>query len=325
MEPPDLQTILEDLASAAIAAGAHALARRPDVLAGHTRIERKYGELACETHRDVVHATVTAVDAESQEIFLRAVHARYPHWSCSVEENTRPEDQSETQRAMLAAGGPGSPEHVVVLDALDGTANYALKLGGEDCDWAVCCGYSRQRQMQVAIIYFPETTEIFWALRGRGAFAGHVTDGRPGWAQARAIHVARREGPVQLDLRHWQYLRELGLESDSLDTNLTCTARELCEIADGRGGQYLSGSLTKWVDAGVGRLIVHEAGGVSADLSGHPIALEPADEIQPNGERLALFVGGLVITAMRAELESVIALIQDARRRNRVPRIGPDT
>ncbi len=297
-----LATVLKDLIDAARWAGEHGLARRPAVLAGPG--EEKAIAPGAVGHGRLVDATVTDADRECQEVVLSALAQRYPDANCLVEETTAPDEWQPAQTRMYA--NDDSP-HAFAVDPLDGTANYAMRgLGAHPNhrdNWAVCIGYLFERRMQVAVMWFPETQELVWAVRGTGAY--EVVNGVEARLDLRSPHPWR--GP--LSLRHWQSLAALGMDSELPNTTLTCTARELVDIARGRGGQFVGGARTKVVDAGVGRLIVLEAGGVSCDLLGYDVETEPADAIQPNGERLAFYDNGLIIAATRGEIDAVLALV----------------
>ncbi len=303
----ELDEVLRDMIAIARQAGGHALMRRPEVLASTRAVREKASDRQAEGQGRLIDVTVTDVDCESQQIVLSELHRRYPDATCMVEECTKANARHPIQATMYAREDSA---HAFAVDPLDGTANYAQAgLGAHPNhrdDWAVCIGYLFEQRMQVAVMWFPVTRELLWAVRDGGAWED--VDGRTRSLRLEA-HVPW-VGP--LSLRHWQSLAELGFESELPYTTLTCTARELASIARGRGGQFVGAGRTKVIDAGVGRLVVEEAGGASSDLKGRPVKTDPQDADQASGERLALYREGLIVAASLAEVDAVVELIRSA-------------
>ncbi len=172
-----------------------------------------------------------------------------------------------------------------VVDPLDGTTNYAhgfpqfavsIAYFGEDC------------QPELGVVYDPFKKEMFYALRGRGAFLNE-----------QPIHVSQTQ-------RLSQALLATGFPYDLADTdnnNIShfqrilphchgvrrpgAAALDLTYLACGRLDAFWELRLSPW-DIAAGALIIEEAGGRVTDLDGNPLDLSQRrlDLIGSNGNGL---------------------------------------
>lgn len=192
-------------------------------------------------------------------------------------------------------GGTQAEGHrqVWIIDPLDGTTNFIFGIP----IFSVSVALYEDNQPVLGVVYEVNQDEMFWAVRGAGA-----------WLNDRAIRVAAdrdlalsllatgfpyhdfRQLPQYLDmlaqfLQHTRGLRRLG-----------SAAVDLAYVACGRFDGFFERGLKPW-DVAAGALIVQEAGGTVTDFAGGNGFLHGANLLASNGrihpEMLALVGGGV--------------------------------
>ena len=158
-------------------------------------------------------------------------------------------------------------ETMWVIDPIDGTVNYAHG----DPTWAVNIALVKKGEPVLAVTLNPPTGEIFWALKGKGAFLnGKRIRVSPVRRLNRALlstgfpyNVWQKPGKVMRIFRKFlvssQGIRRPG--SASLDMAFT---------ACGRFDGFWEQNLYPW-DIAAGKLLIEEAGGRVTDYSGDRI------------------------------------------------------
>jgi myo-inositol-1(or 4)-monophosphatase len=196
---------------------------------------------------------VTAVDLEVESFIVESIEARFPDHSFLTEE-----------RGEIAR----DPDHLWVLDPIDGTVNY---LRGLD-DYCISLCYIRAGRPALAAVYRPVADEMFIALPGRGALRnGQPPQASPssdttvvgtGFTTQARMRPQQRELIGKLLLAGFE-IREPG--SASLG---------LARVAAGMYDAYVEEGLGPW-DIIPGAVLVEEAGGVVTDLAGQPLSPRP--------------------------------------------------
>ncbi len=152
-----------------------------------------------------------------------------------------------------------------VVDPLDGTVNFLYGLRA----WGVSIALEDEDGLAVGVVFNPVSGECFAAERGQGA----TMSGRP-------IHVT---GCRSLDRAMvstgFSYESERRAEQAAVLIELLprirdlrragAAALDLAYVAAGRVDAFYERGLQRW-DEAAGLLLVHEAGGVTADLDGEP-------------------------------------------------------
>lgn len=160
----------------------------------------------------------------------------------------------------------GSPEHVWVVDPIDGTHNFLRGLRY----YCVSIAYVEQGKTEIGVIYDPEHDEMFYARRGDGAWRHHAGEqGRIAVSACAALkeallgigHHDRFPEPRHLALRHAL------MDAGAATRNLGSGALQLAYVAAGRLDGFVELSLNAW-DALAGLLLVEEAGGYVAPFPG---------------------------------------------------------
>ena len=169
----------------------------------------------------------------------------------------------------------GTGEITVYLDPVDGTAN--LIRGNRNT--AISLAIAQGGRLKFGAVYAPDTREMFYAERGKGAFL----NGRP-------IQVSRRSLPeaVMMAGTASYYKEALGKQTMRLIAGLYektadlrrygSAALEMCQVACGRAEFSFEMKLYPW-DYAAGWLIVQEAGGIVTDLDGGKLPLDRSSSV----------------------------------------------
>jgi len=187
----------------------------------------------------------------------------------------------ETVKTMLASTRPAygflgeeggvtegeDPEHVWVVDPLDGTMNFVRGMPY----FAVNIALARAGEVIAGVTYIPMMHEMFWAESGRGAFL----NGEP----IRVSKVDRLEDaviaigiPFAGKPRQPQFLHEIAQVIPRVASvrRLGAGAVDTAYVACGRFDAYWEQTVSPW-DLAAGAVIVREAGGVVTDTLGRPL------------------------------------------------------
>lgn len=194
-------------------------------------------------------------------------------------------------------------ERVWIVDPLDGTRSF---VGGYP-EFSISVALAELGRAVVAVVYNPSQADLFWAVRGVGAYrlrpwAGGFAVGQrlgrrqPAPAGRPSILASRTEiqrGDLDVFLADWT-IRPLG-----------STAYKLACVAAGMGDAFVSRSPKSEWDVAAGGLILEESGGAVTDVAGRSLRLNQPD---PN-------LDGVVAAwpAMQADLVTVIAGLPSTR------------
>lgn len=165
---------------------------------------------------------------------------------------------------------PGAdPDHVWVVDPLDGTVNFLVGLP----IFAVNIALARRGEVIAGVTYVPMAREMFWAEKGAGAFL----NGKPIRVSSRATlgeAVISVGIPFQGKPRHEQFAHEMALLTPSVAAvrRLGAGAVDTAYVACGRFDAFWEQSVKAW-DMAAGAILVSEAGGVVTDTLGGPLDL----------------------------------------------------
>ncbi|MBL8555436.1 MAG: inositol monophosphatase [Phenylobacterium sp.] len=187
----------------------------------------------------------------------------------------------ETVKSMLARarpaygflgeeGGlvPGSdPDHVWVVDPLDGTMNFVRGVPF----FAVNIALAKAGDVLAGVTYVPMMDEMFWAERGGGAFLNGAPIRVAGTARLEdsvlAIGIPFAGKPRQAQFHH--EIAQLTHRVASV-RRLGAGAVDTAYVACGRFDAYWEQSVSPW-DMAAGAVLVREAGGVVTNTAGGPL------------------------------------------------------
>lgn len=150
-----------------------------------------------------------------------------------------------------------------VVDPIDGTANFYRQRR----DTAVSIGYLVNKQPVMGVICRPFDGELFWAVRGEGAFLNGERIHVSGFAPEKAI-VAFGTAPYYEELADRTFAIARRLQRECGDVRRTGSAAvDLSDVACGRADIFFELRLCPW-DVAAGALLVTEAGGIFGSV-GH--------------------------------------------------------
>jgi myo-inositol-1(or 4)-monophosphatase len=207
---------------------------------------------------------VTERDKESQTIIYKMIKENFPFHSILGEEDLNVEKDKE----MLW-----------LIDPIDGTTNFARSLPA----FCVSIAFMRGGRVQVGVVYIPLLDEMFYAVRGLGAFLNkkpiHVSREKEIGKSllATGFPYDRRESKIN-NVDHFNkfIVRALGIR------RMGAAAMDICYTAAGRFDGFWELKLFPW-DTAAGLLMVEEAGGKVTNFSDNPFDPFMKECIASNG------------------------------------------
>lgn len=213
---------------------------------------------AIEVRYKTTDQPVTPADLEADGLLREALLRGRPEYGWVSEEMSR--GQSRTGARTW------------VVDPLDGTANFIAGRG----DFAVCLGLLEAGEPVLGVIHHPTENVTYWARTGGGSFRnGERIEASAMPKEGRVVVVSYSEA-------------ERGRIASVVDGELLLmgsTALKMMRVAEGHAHLYVSTTRKGIWDICAGSVIVAEAGGHIADLSGAP----------PRYEEPRRLVGGLIV------------------------------
>ena len=217
---------------------------------------------------------VTAVDTHVQKYMQEELAKLYPEVQLMGEEK----DNSDIDYSKA----------VWILDPVDGTTNLIHDFHGS----SLSLGLAVNKQIILGIIYNPDTGEIFWAEKGKGAFLQIE-----GSDNKKQIHVSTvsEMGNALIGCgaspynKKWAKLNFETFEKIFEDVadfrRIGSAAIEMAYVASGRMESYLEAKLNPW-DYAAGKIIVEEAGGKVTTYDG--------DDFDPTTVRSIVASNGII-------------------------------
>lgn len=161
-----------------------------------------------------------------------------------------------------------------IIDPIDGTTNFMHGYRHS----AISVGLCRDGIMSSGAVYNPYLDEMFYAVRGEGAFLGknriyagdnHLQNSLVSFG---TTPYRRENADLTFDL-----VKKLFLASRDIRRSGSA-ALDLCYIACGRCGLFFESSLSPW-DYAAGSLIVEESGGIISCLEQKPLPLDASSSV----------------------------------------------
>ena len=150
-----------------------------------------------------------------------------------------------------------------IVDPIDGTTNFIK-------DYHMSCisvAHVSDAEVDFAMIYNPYLDEMFWAIRGEGAYCNEKRIQVSKQPLSNGI-VLFGTSPYDAQLARKSFDLAYEYFTKALDIRRSGSAAlDLCAIAAGRAELYFELILSPW-DYAAGMLIVEEAGGVVSTLDG---------------------------------------------------------
>lgn len=211
--------------------------------------------------RDVL----TKADLESEKKIISIIEKRYPDHSFLAEESGKKINKKE---------------HLWVIDPLDGTSHF-FKGNNNFCAEV---SYVHKGQIQLGVIYFPVTKELFIAKKGEGATCNgrklkvsDVSDISDMYANTQmSSNLTNRKNNLKV-------YSQLILKLRNINASASCCGRMLCQVADGISDFHFRKGVHYW-DYAAGILLIEEAGGKVTDMDKKPITINSKHVVASNGK-----------------------------------------
>ncbi|MCT4582675.1 MAG: 3'(2'),5'-bisphosphate nucleotidase CysQ [Flavobacteriales bacterium] len=150
-----------------------------------------------------------------------------------------------------------------VVDPLDGTKEFINK----EEDFAINIALVTQQLPVFGLIYIPVKKEVYYAIKGKGAFllTGAQTVSLPLQTErSNYIFVKSRSHP---DAKLDAYLKQLRSKHPNLEVKIVGSSVKFCEIAKGHADEYTRFNPTMEWDTAAGQVLMNEIGKQFIDLS----------------------------------------------------------
>ena len=207
---------------------------------------------------------VTEADTESEKTIIGTLKKAFPDHTVLAEESGL---------------NKGEADHKWIVDPLDGTTNFAHRLGL----FAISIAFALSGDTVIAIVLSPVTGELFTAVKGEGA----ELNGRPinvSNAQTVSESLLVTGFPYNLTNGFNPLMTRFSncLKASQGVRRLGSAALDLCFVACGRFDGFWEQNLKPW-DTAAGELIAREAGGTVTDFSNQPFDIYKNEILATNG------------------------------------------
>lgn len=210
---------------------------------------------------------VTSVDLENEKRIVKILKENFPHHTIFTEERKLPRKKEE---------------YIWWVDPLDGSISYFFGLPY----WGVSLCLIHNNKPLVGVIYFPQTRDLYWAIKGKGAFRNYRK------TAVSATHKLE-DGVIGIDYGY-RTEREEGVEDvthkliDKVKYAVTyaCTVGALVLVAEGKLSGYIH-HMGRLFDHAAGALLITESGGKVSDMGGKSIdwrETNPVHIVASNGK-----------------------------------------
>lgn len=208
---------------------------------------------------------VTEIDLNSNKIIINIIKSEFPDHKIISEESGKEDEKN-------IGNGP-----TWIIDPLDGTSNYIVKLPL----FAVAIAFIDKYETQLGIIYDPKGDEMFVAEKGKGATLNDKPIGTSDRVLTRGGMLFAGRGHKQKDRdKHANIICNLERKT-SYFRRLGSAAIMLASVAAGRADSVILSGAKSW-DTVAGALLVKEAGGKITDYCGNDWGYKSPDLVATN-------------------------------------------
>lgn len=213
------------------------------------------------------HGLATEADLLSEEFVIGKIRQHYPDHQILSEE--------DSFAKKLKIEGGKSNEYMWLIDPLDGTNNFYNRVPFFCVSLALCKG----KEAQVGVVYNPVNCELFYAIKGQGAYLVRLVGESEVKVQLKASRKSKEftEALLSANLAGKKVEKSLLKNFPEVRAmrRLGSAALELSYVAAGMLDAYWEYSLQPW-DLGAAGLICQEAGVKISNLKGgkyHPFGV----------------------------------------------------
>jgi fructose-1,6-bisphosphatase/inositol monophosphatase family enzyme len=218
----------------------------------HGKVAYSHKPASGEVRSSWTHTLVTEYDFKVQETILGRVFAEFPGIVPLAEEDTELKLQNINNKS----------EYAVVIDPIDGTADF--KDG--NLDYSILVGLMHEGRMVVSLGLYPETNQVYAAIRGQGA--RRILANNTELKIADLDTVEFKEKQLTAHYRLGKFLPEMedkllkdGYRITQNFTGFTTNLSGIKWILEGKSSAFIA-PYTMIHDFGPPSLLVEECGGV---------------------------------------------------------------
>lgn len=214
---------------------------------------------------------VTQADTASETYLLKQIKKQFPNSEIVTEETGVHRKEGS--------------EYRWIMDPLDGTSNFA-----HGFPWfCVSIGVEKNGELIAGVIYHPCLNEVFWAVKGKGAF---VEDSKG--KNRKRLHVSGTKliEDAMLGTGFYYFTgMELSQEVERFGRMSQkaravrrpgAAALDMAYVACGRFDGFWERGLSAW-DVAAGFVLISEAGGRVSDYAGKTATVDGAEVLASNG------------------------------------------
>jgi myo-inositol-1(or 4)-monophosphatase len=212
---------------------------------------------------------VSDADVAAEQTILALIRAAHPDQAILSEES-----HAQTYARDV-------PEHLWIVDPLDGTTNFAHGIP----HFAVSIAYYRAGQAQCGVVYNPAQEDWYSAQRGAGAwFNGERMQVGPQQSLSDSLigigFYYDRGRMMEATLATVHKLFKSGIHGVR---RFGAAALDLAHVARGMYSAFFEYQLSPW-DFAAGRLLVEEAGGKVTTATGQELPFEKSSVLASNSQ-----------------------------------------
>lgn len=207
---------------------------------------------------------VTEADVEAERKIRSILEKSFPNYSILGEEFGKKEKTSD---------------YLWVIDPIDGTTNFSMNIPL----FCISIALTYKLEPTLAVIYIPFTKELFYAIKGKGAYLNGKKIMVSNRTDIRKSFLIFCHGYDKESVRKViNFFSKVKMINEKL-RQLGSAGIEFSFVASGKADAFFVPGLKPW-DLAAGSLIVEEAGGKVTDLDGNRFNLYTKDILASNGK-----------------------------------------
>lgn len=201
----------------------------------------------------------TIADILSEKYVMKEIRKKYPTHKILSEE--------DSYARKLRVRVENTDDYIWLIDPLDGTNNFYNRVPF----FCVSLALNRGKETLVGVVYNPVTLELFYAIRGKGAYLLRMVGDRDIKVKLKVKNSGKhfKEALLSANLTSKRVTKDLLKEFPEVRAmrRFGSAALELCYVAAGMLDAYWEYNLRPW-DMAAGGLICEEAGVKISEITG---------------------------------------------------------
>lgn len=230
---------------------------------------REAGKLILEIYRSdfrveekADHSPVTEADLKANECILNRLQAAFPECAFLSEESK--EDPSRRENPWC-----------FIIDPLDGTKEFVKRSD----EFTVNIALAHDGKPVMGVVYVPVTGELYYAVKGKGAFYEHDGKTEPIRVSDRVVDIRAAVSKSNSPANIGEILEGYGIHH----IIYAGSAIKGCLIASGKAEIYYRGGKTCEWDTAAMQCVIEEAGGILRQMDGSEMTYNRINVINDKG------------------------------------------